>query len=105
MKYKTTKKAVMNGYAHIVRTGYCALQEALSGIAPTAYTTGVNGWNADIYDFGPYAIVTGYRPFGDIRLPEDMRSALNTVCAGKSAMERRDIVFKALQELCIAPAR
>lgn len=104
MKYKATKKAVTAGYAHIVYTGYCGLQEALGGIEPTAYTTGVYGWNADVYDFGPYAIVTGYSPFGDIRMPEDIRSALNTICAGKSAMERRDIVFKALQELCIKHA-
>lgn len=104
MKYKATRKAVKEGYAHVFYTGYCGLTEALSNIAPVAYTTGANGWNADVYDFGPYAIVTGYRPFGDIRLPEDMRSALNTVCAGKSAMERRDIVFKALQGLCIKHA-
>lgn len=105
MKYKATKKAVAEGYAHIVYTGYCGLQEALGIIAPTAYTTGVYGWNADVYDFGPYAIVTGYRPFGDIRMPEDMRSALNAMCAGKPIAERRDIIFRMLQELCIKHAR
>lgn len=29
-----------------------------------AYTAGVYGWNADIYEFDTFAIVTGYRPFG-----------------------------------------
>lgn len=103
MKYKATRKAVMNGYAHVIYTGYCGLTETLSNIAPVAYTTGVNGWNADVYDFGAYAIVTGYRPFGDIRLDENLREALNDVCAGKSAAEQREIIYGALRELCNGP--
>lgn len=67
MKYKTTKKAVMNGYAHVIYTGYCNLQTLLSWKPETAYTTRAEGWGADVYDFGNTAIVTGYAPFGNIR--------------------------------------
>lgn len=103
MKYKSTRKAVMNGYAHVFYAGYCGLTEALSNITPVAYTTGVNGWNADVYDFGVYAIVTGYRPFGDIWLDESLCETLNNVYAGKPATEQREIIYSALRELCNRP--
>lgn len=65
MKYKTTKKAVMERHVACVSVGYCNLQKLLNYVSPNAYTCGVYGWNADIYDVsGGYAIVTGYRPFG-----------------------------------------
>lgn len=65
MKYETTKKAVMNGYYKIIGIGYCDAQYLLLYKNPTAYTHGIYGWNADVYDFGTVAIVTGYRPFGN----------------------------------------
>lgn len=64
MKYRTTEKEVRNGYGYVFRTGYCNLQDLLSYENPIAYTCGVYGWNADIYHFEGFAIVTGYRPFG-----------------------------------------
>lgn len=64
MKFKTTKKAVKDGYWKCISVGYCDLQYLLQFKSPVAYTCGVYGWNADIYDFGNIAIVTGYRPFG-----------------------------------------
>ncbi len=64
MKYKTTRKEVMNGYARVYSVGYCELQTLLRYKNPVAYTSGQYGWNADIYDFGRTAIVMGYRPFG-----------------------------------------
>lgn len=67
MKYKTTKKAVMNGYSNIICVGYCNLQSLLRCESERAYTTRREGWAADIYDFGNTAIVTGYAPFGNIR--------------------------------------
>nr|DAT23282.1 MAG TPA: hypothetical protein [Caudoviricetes sp.] len=33
---------------------------------PFAYTAGVYGWNANIYDLNGIALVTGYRTFGEI---------------------------------------
>ena len=68
MKFKTTQKAVKEGYRNIIRIGYCDLQYLLYCKNPVAYTCGVYGWNADIYEVGRgSAICTGYRTFGDIR--------------------------------------
>lgn len=66
MKYKTTKKAVQSNYRNIIRLGAVELYYLLKFTEPVAYTSGVYGWNADIYDLGNVAIVTGYRPFGNI---------------------------------------
>lgn len=43
------------------------LQKLLSCETEIAYTTRIEGWGADIYQFGNTAIVTGYAPFGNIR--------------------------------------
>lgn len=68
MKFKTTQKAVKEGYRNIIKVGYCDLQYLLYYKNPIAYTCGVYGWNADIYEIGRgSAICTGYKPFGDIR--------------------------------------
>lgn len=47
-----------------ISVGYCDLQNLLSREEKTGYTCGVYGWNANVYTFGNWAIVTGYRPFG-----------------------------------------
>ena len=73
MKFKTTKEAVKEGYRNIVEIGYCGLQHLLYYKNPVAYTCGVYGWNADIYEIGRgSAICTGYRPFGDIRVDYEL---------------------------------
>lgn len=67
MKFKTTKKAVMEGYNAVISVGYCGFQNLLFRRDPVAYTAGIYGWNADIYDLGGgVALVTGYRPFGNV---------------------------------------
>lgn len=66
MKTKTTKKAVEKNYSTIIEVGYCNLQSLLNFKTPKSYTYGALGWNADIYDINGIAIVTGYRPFGNI---------------------------------------
>lgn len=66
MKYKTTKKAIMNGFGNVICVGDCTLQTLLSHETETAYTSRREGWAADIYDFGNTAIVTGYAPFGNV---------------------------------------
>src|SRR5574344_2079452 len=67
MKFKTTQKAIKNGYSNVIGVSYCALQQLLSCESEIAYTTRAEGWGADIYQFGNTAIVTGYTPFGNIR--------------------------------------
>lgn len=68
MKFKTTKKEVLNNYNDVIAVGYCGLQYLLKYIDPIAYTSGANGWNADIYkidyNYKTIIITTGYRPFG-----------------------------------------
>lgn len=61
MKYKTTAKAIRNGYSKIISIGYCGAQNLLSVLEPSAYTCGIYGWNFNLYEFKGVAICTGYR--------------------------------------------
>ena len=74
MKYRTTQKAVKEGYTYTIQVPYCELQSLLAYHTPVAYTTRREGWGADIYDFGNTAIITGYAPFGKIRPDYDVRN-------------------------------
>ena len=67
MKFKTTQKAIKQGYKNVIRVPYCGLQNLLKCESPIAYTTRTEGWGADIYAFGNTAIATGYASFGKIR--------------------------------------
>ena len=67
MKFKASRKMVMANYHTVIEVGYCGVQFLLRHKNPIAYTSGVYGWNSDIYDMGKgVAIVTGYRPFGNV---------------------------------------
>ena len=68
MKYKTTTKAIKNGYANVKRAGYCKLHNLLSNHEPTAYTCGVYGWNFDVYEVYGVTICTGYSGMPGARL-------------------------------------
>ena len=61
MKYKTTRKAVVAGSPRLVSVGYCDLQTLLRYHFPIAYTSGVYGWNFDVYEIHNLTICTGYR--------------------------------------------
>ena len=74
MKTKVTKNSIYKyfGKNRVVCFGYCKIQ-AIENYLPelsksSHYTTGIYGWNADIYciEGGSkfFAICTGYRPFG-----------------------------------------
>ena len=64
MKYKTTRKAIMNGCANVRCAGYCDLQSLLKNHEPVSYTAGVYGWNFDVFDV--YGVTIWY---GDGILP------------------------------------
>lgn len=67
MKFKVTKKSILEGYKNIICTGYCSLGNLLKYKEADFYTWGVYGWNSDIYKINSNTvIVTGYRPFGNI---------------------------------------
>ena len=63
MKFKTTSKAIRKNYPqnYILNIGYCDLQFLLKYESPRAYTSGIYGWNYDLYDIDGIAICTGYR--------------------------------------------
>ena len=73
MKFKASKKQIIDGYWLTISIGYCDLQNLLNYEEPIAYTCGNYGWNADIYQITPnIAIVTGYRPFGNVKANYDL---------------------------------
>lgn len=63
MKFKTTTKKIKENYTnnYIISIGYCDLQTLLKYESPRAYTSGLYGWNYDLYDIEGIAICTGYR--------------------------------------------
>lgn len=68
MKIKTTRKAIVNSATNIRCAGYCDLQYLLRNHEPIAYTTGIYGWNFDVYNVYGVTICTGYRNLPGNRL-------------------------------------
>lgn len=78
MKTQTTKKAIMSAYRNVIKVGYNDMQDALKWREPEFYTAGGYGWNSDVYVIGyDTVIVTGYRPFGNMKLPSEVIDTLN----------------------------
>lgn len=96
MKYKTTRKAIVNGCANVKCAGFCDLQHLLKNHEPTAYTCGVYGWNFDVYNVYGVTICTGYRGMPGERLQgiEEYEHKAKTV----GTQER---VERLLQEFCV----
>jgi hypothetical protein len=66
MKFKTTKKAIKEGFVKIVKVGYCYAQTILRFENAVAYSSGSCGWACDYYDLGNgVCISTGYDPIGE----------------------------------------
>lgn len=65
MKFKTSRKEMCNCAFCIISFPYCDIQNIERYLTPIAYTSGVYGWNCDIYEPTSYNIhfTTGYRPF------------------------------------------
>lgn len=64
MKFKTTTRELKQGIPvlYLYSTGYETLNYLLNYIEPVAYSSGVYGWNYDVYKLsGGYYICTGYR--------------------------------------------
>ena len=68
MKYKTTRKAIVNGSVNVRSAGYCDLSHLLTNHSPVAYTCGVYGWNFDVFEVYGVTICTGYRNMPGKRL-------------------------------------
>ena len=95
MKYRTTAKAIREGYHTIISAGYCELQGLLSYKSPVAYCSGVYGWNFDVYDIGGVAIVTGYRgmPSQNSKADYNLVHEYEQKAQGKTA-EEKDALIK-----------
>ena len=105
MKYKTTRKAVVNGSANIIRAGYCSLQTLLSNHEPVTYTCGSYGWDFDVYEVYGVTICTGYRgmpgrsAYGAILYEELAQKVARDY--SKSRDERREEVEELLKRFCV----
>lgn len=95
MRYKTTAKALKEGYHNIISAGYCELQGLLSYKSPVAYSSGYYGWNFDVYDIDGVAIVTGYRgmPSKNSKADYDLTREYEKRAEGKTA-EEKDALIK-----------
>lgn len=95
MKYKTTAKALKEGYYMIIDVGYCDLQSLLSYKSPIAYNAGVYGWNFDVYDIDGVAIATGYRgmPSKNSKADYKLIKEYEDKSQGKTA-EEKEILLK-----------
>ena len=72
MKARVTAKQVRASYLNIIQIGYCNAYYLLDR-DPHYYTAGIYGWNADVFHIDQTtAIVTGYRPFGNICPPYEL---------------------------------
>lgn len=61
MKFKTTAKAIRANSIDPIAIGYCDTQYLFRNRKPVAYTSGVYGWNFDVYEIGNHTFCTGYR--------------------------------------------
>ena len=105
MKYKTTRKAVVNGSVNVRSAGYCDLSHLLINHSPVAYTCGVYGWNFDVFEVYGVTICTGYRNMPGARLEgvreyEEKAMAILSWDNKAPYEEKREQVEKLLQEFC-----
>jgi hypothetical protein len=75
MKFKTTKKAIKEGYDKIVSCGYCNAQNLLKYSTPIAYSTRAEGWACDYFEINGVLISTGYAPLA----PKNTKSNYNII--------------------------
>lgn len=100
MKYKTTARAIKEGYYTIISAGYCDLQCLLSYETPRAYCAGVYGWNFDVYEFNGVAIATGYRgmPAKNSKADYKLIREYETKAEGKTAAEKRLLITEFIEK-------
>lgn len=48
-KINVTRKWVCNNFDNIISVPYCGLQDLLKYESPSWFTSGIYGWNADVY--------------------------------------------------------
>lgn len=100
MKFKTTAKAIRNGYHKIISVGYCDLQSLLCYESPIAYSCGVYGWNFDVYDINGVAIATGYRgmPSKNTNAPYSLIREYDEKAENKTSEERKALLKEFIEK-------
>lgn len=106
MKFKTTRKAIVNGSTNVRCAGYCDLYYLLHNHTPIAYTCGVYGWNFDVYDVYGVTICTGYRGMPGARLEkiseyEEKDRAIFRDTDKRPYAEKEAAVENLLKEFCV----
>lgn len=82
MKAKVTQKKVRNLFKKIYYAKYyqfCAMYRERALDEPLFYTSGIHGWNADVYYLDrDTALVMGFRPFGTdyLKTDEEVREVI-----------------------------
>ena len=106
MKYKTTRKAIVNGSVNVKCAGYCDLQNLLRNHSAVAYTSGVYGWNFDVFEVYGVTICTGYRNMPGARLEgiteyEKKAADIWSWEDRRSFEEKQKAVENLLKEFCL----
>lgn len=96
MKFKITRKALLENYANIRSAGYGNLYYLLQYHEPFAYTSGTYGWNFDVYYVYGVTICIGYKGMPGKRL-EGIREYEEKA---KSVTGCRERVERYLMEFC-----
>lgn len=100
-KMNVTQKFVRGSFTNIICVPYCGLQDLLRHETPCWFTSGIYGWNADVYmiDFDT-CIVTGYRPFGNICPTSELNGAFNTAAQKADTPEKcKDLLNAYVKEV------
>lgn len=111
MKFKTTKKAMREGYYHIIGTGCCNLQYLLNYENEIAYSTRAEGWACDYYEVDGVLISTGYAPLKseNVKCDYDMireyeSKATEIVCNYKLGWEEQKTQVRELLKKFVSEA-
>lgn len=99
MKYKTTIKALRANSCNLRRAGYCDLQYLLRGHEPIAYTSGIYGWNFDVYEVYGVTICTGYQGMPGKRLDSIVEYENKAMAIWNDYNKLYEEKYKAVEEL------
>lgn len=106
-RVQVKKSDVMNQNRYIICVGYCELQYLLRFQDSPFYTAGVYGWNADVFQINSnIVIVTGYRPFGNVRPHYELTREYDTKAGAilendnLSYFEKESEIEKLIGEFC-----
>lgn len=73
MANRTTKKFVKENFSNVISLPYCAMQSLFDKTERDFYIADTLGWSSDVFTINnTTAVVTGYRPFGNVKPSYDM---------------------------------